>query len=120
RQISWNSTALFLRETFEAAAGNTPTLSLADPFPTGGGQVTANPSLTAVNRQLTNALSQQWNLTIERQLIPNLGLRVSYLGNKATHAPFYNYNRNLPILQGPGTIQSQRPYQPFADISTLD
>src|SRR5262249_9826160 len=35
-------------------------------------------------------------------------------------APFYNYNRNLPVVQAPGTIQSQRPYQPFADISTLD
>ena len=120
RQISWSNTPFFLRETFEAAAGNVPTLTLANPFPTGGGQVSANPSLTAVNRQLRSARSQQWNLTIERQLIKNVGLRLSYLGNKATRVPFYNYNRNLPIQQAPGTIQSQRPYQPWADISTLD
>ncbi len=120
RQISWSNSPFFLRETFEAAAGNTPSLTLANPFPSGGGAVSANPSLTAVNRQLRNSQSQQWNLTIERQLLRNLGLRVTYLGNKATRAPWYNYNRNLPIVQKAGTIQSNRPYQPFADISTLD
>ena len=53
-------------------------------------------------------------------MIKHTGMRVTYLGNKATRVPFYNYNRNLPIVQEPGTIQSHRPYQPFADISTLD
>jgi hypothetical protein len=120
RQISWSNSPFFLRETFEAAAGNTPTLSFANPFPTGGGSVSPNPSLTAVNRQLRNSTSQQWNLTIEKQLIRNTKLRATYLGNKATRAPFYNYNRNMPIKQAAGTIQSQRPFQPFADISTLD
>ena len=120
RQISWSNTPFFLRETFEAAAGNVPTLSFANPFPTGGGSVSANPSLTAVNRQLRNSTSQQWNLTVERQIVKNLGLRATYLGNKATRVPFYNFNRNLPIRQAAGTIQSQRPFQPWADISTLD
>jgi len=49
-----------------------------------------------------------------------LGLRLSYIGNKATRVPWYTYQRNLPVVQAPGTIQSQRPYQPWADISTLD
>ncbi|MBI3208098.1 MAG: carboxypeptidase regulatory-like domain-containing protein [Candidatus Solibacter usitatus] len=120
RQLSWSNTPFFLRETFEAAAGNVPSISLANPFPTGGGAVSPNPSLVAVNRQLRNAYAQQWNLTIERQLMSKVGLRVTYLGNKAARVPFYNYNRNLPRVQAPGTIQSQRPFQPFADISTLD
>jgi len=120
RQISWSNSPFFLRETFEAAAGNTPSLTLANPFPSGGGAVSANPSLTAVNRQLRNSQSQQWNLTVERQIVKNLGLRVTYLGNKSTRVPWYNYNRNMPIKQAAGTIQSQRPFQPFADISTLD
>jgi hypothetical protein len=34
--------------------------------------------------------------------------------------PWYNYERNLPLTQAPGTIQSRRPFQPFASIATLD
>jgi hypothetical protein len=120
RQISLNNSPFFLHENFEAAAGNTPTLTLADPFPSGSGTVSANPAITAVNRDLRNGLSQQWNITIERQLVKNMGLRLSYLGNKATRVPWYTYNRNLPLVQAPGTLQSERPYQPWSDITTLD
>src|SRR5262249_39074313 len=110
----------FLRETFEAAAENTPTLTLENAFPSGAGAVTANPAIVAVNHELRNGLSQQWNLTIERQLLKNTGLRLSYLGNKVNRVPWYNYNRNLPIVQVAGTLQSKRPYQPWSDIITLD
>jgi hypothetical protein len=120
RQLSLNNSPFFLHENFEANAGTVPTLTLADPFPSGSGSVSANPAITAVNRDLRNGLSQQWNLTVERQLIRNMGLRLSYLGNKATRVPWYNYNRNLPVLQAPGTLQSERPYQPWSDITALD
>jgi len=33
--------------------------------------------------------------------------------------PVYNYNINLPREMRPGTLQSQRPYQPWADILAL-
>ena len=120
RQISLNNSPFFLRETFEAAAGNVPTLTLANPFPSGSGAVSANPAITAVNRELRNGLSQQWNLTLERQVMKNLGLRLTYLGAKATRVPWYNYNRNLPLAQTAGTLQPLRPYQPWSDITTLD
>ncbi len=119
RQISWLNLPFLLSETFEAAAGNTPSLTLSNPFP-GAGRLSANPSVTAVNRQIRNTYAQQWNLTIEREIVRDTGLRVSYVGNKATGVPWYNYNRNLPIVQAPGTIQSQRPFQPWADINALD
>ncbi|MEZ5402033.1 MAG: carboxypeptidase regulatory-like domain-containing protein [Bryobacteraceae bacterium] len=119
RQISWLNIPFLLTETFEAAAGNTPSLSLSNPFP-GAGRLSANPSVTAVNRQIRNTYAQQWNFTIERELLPEFGMRVSYVGNKATGVPWYNYDRNMPIRQAPGTIQSQRPYQPWASINTLD
>jgi hypothetical protein len=120
RQISLNNSPFFLRETFEAAATPLPTLTLADPFPSGAGAVSANPAITAVNRDLRAALSQQWNLTVERQLFRSTGLRLTYLGNKATQVPWYNYNRNLPLVQAPGTLQARRPYQPWSDITILD
>jgi hypothetical protein len=120
RQLSLNNSPFFLHEDFSAPAGTVPSLSLANPFPASGGAISANPAITAVNRNLRNPLSQQWNFTIERQLLKNMGLRLTYLGNRATHVPWYVYNRNLPITQVAGTIQSNRPFQPWSDISTLD
>jgi len=118
RQISQANAPFQLSETFESGA-TSPTLTLAAPFP-GQGAIAANPSLTAVNRQIRNTLSQQWNLTVERELPGNFGVRVTYLGNRATRVPWYNYERNLPLTQAPGTIQSRRPFQPWASILALD
>jgi len=117
RQLSLTNSPFAMQETFEATAGNVPSLTLANPFP-GSGAVSANPVVNAVERNLRNTYAQQWNLTIERQLIANLGLRLTYLGNKAVRVPWYNYNRNLPVTQASGTVQSRRPYQPWADILT--
>ncbi|MFN0105348.1 MAG: carboxypeptidase regulatory-like domain-containing protein [Bryobacteraceae bacterium] len=117
RQISLTNSPFLLTETFEAGA--TPTLTLANPFP-GAGALSANPSITAVNREIRNTSSQQFNFTVEREIVANMGLRVSYVGNKGSRVPWYNYNRNLPFKQAPGTVQSNRPFQPWADIITLD
>jgi hypothetical protein len=46
-------------------------------------------------------------------------VRVSYLGNRSTHLPWYNYPINLSQQQIPGTLQPNRPYQPWADILVL-
>lgn len=118
RQLAQLNNPFILTQTFEATAGTTPSLTFANPFP-GTGKITANPSITAVERDIKNTLSQQWNFTVERQLAGGTGLRASYIGNRATRVPWYNYNMNLPYTQAAGTIQSQRPYQPWADITTL-
>jgi hypothetical protein len=117
--LSFTNPPFLLAETFEAAAGPTPTLTLANPFP-GGGQLSPNPAITAVARQMINSESQQWSLSVERELFGSLGLRASYVGNKTSHLTWYNKPGNLPLTQGPGTIQSRRPYQPWSDISVLD
>ncbi|MBI4905451.1 MAG: TonB-dependent receptor [Acidobacteria bacterium] len=119
RQISLTNNPFQLTEVFDAAAGNVPTLSLSNPFQ-GSGSVTASPAIVAVNRDLHNGLSQQWNFTVEQQVLKNIGLRLTYLGNKVTRVPWYNYNRNLPFTQQAGTLQTMRPYQPWSDITTLD
>jgi hypothetical protein len=119
RQLSLTNNPFQLTEVFDAAAGTTPTLTLANPFQ-GSGSVTASPAIVAVNRDLKNPLSQQWNLTIEQQVLRTMGLRLTYLGNKVTRVPWYNYNRNLPFVQRAGTLQSLRPFQPWSDITALD
>ena len=114
-----NSNAPFLlAETFESDPGRLPSLTLANPFP-GSGAISPNPSITAVDRNIKNSVSQQWNLTVERELAGNLGFRVSYVGNKTSHLPYYNRQANIAERQTPGAIQPLRPYQPWADINLL-
>lgn len=118
RQRGFNNPPFLLAESFEAAGGIVPSITLANPFP-GAGAISPNPSLTAVQRDIRNAESYQWNLTMDRELLANLGLRVSYVGNRSTHLPWYNYSLNLSKEQIPGAIQPNRPYQPWSDINLL-
>ncbi len=118
RQRGFNNPPFLLAESFEAAAGYTPSITLAAPFP-GGGAISPNPSLTAVQRNIKNSESYQWNLTAEREIRANLALRVSYVGNHSTHLPWYNYGINVSREQIPGAIQTYRPYQPWSDILLL-
>ncbi|MCC6588684.1 MAG: TonB-dependent receptor [Bryobacterales bacterium] len=118
RQMGFSNPPFLLAETFEAAAGRTPTISLANPFP-GGGAVSPNPSITIVDPSIKNSISNQWNLTFEREIVPTVGFRVSYVGNKTSNLPFYNYNANLPLTQVSGALQARRPYQPWSDILML-
>ena len=118
RQMGFSNPPFLLAETYESLPGRTPSLTLAKPFP-GAGSFAANPNITIVDPKIKNSDSNQWNLTVERQLPTNLGLRVSYVGNKTSNLPFYNYNINLPAVQQLGAIQPRRPYQPWADILML-
>jgi hypothetical protein len=118
RQMGFSNPPFLLAETFESAPGRTPSLTLARPFP-GAGAVSPNPGITIVENKIRNSASQQWNLTVEREVVRNMGLRASYVGNKTSHLPFYNYNINLPAVQQLGQIQPRRPHQPWADILML-
>ena len=78
--------------------GQTFIATLANPFPPGGA-ISPNPGITIVEHNIRNSASHQWNFTLERELVANFGMRVSYVGNHTTHLPFYNYNVNLPAQQ---------------------
>jgi len=64
-------------------------------------------------------LTHNWNLTLERQILPNTRLRVAYVGAKATHLMgFYDlnspvYNRNLTLAQNRADVQARRPLPEF-------
>jgi outer membrane receptor protein involved in Fe transport len=101
-------------QLFEALPGNTPSLTMANPFP-GTGSIPANPSVNAFARDRTTGYMQEWNFTIEGEALPQTSLRASYVGNKGTHLD-RNLNINDPV-PAPGAVQPRRPYQPFGTIA---
>ena len=107
-----------LTELVESASGTVPSLSFANAFPSAG-SVPANPSFTAFDPELKNSETQQWNLTIERQIVGDTGVRVSYLANKFGHT-WRAYDINQQREFGPGPVQPRRPYQPFSSILYYD
>jgi hypothetical protein len=99
---------------YDALPGNTPSLTMANPFP-GTGSIPANPNVNAFARDRVAGYMQQWNFTIEGEVLPNTALRASYVGNKGTHLD-RNININDPI-PAPGAVQPRRPFQPFGTIA---
>ena len=85
----------------------------ANPFP-GTGSIPANPNINAVDRDRVNPYFQQWNFTIEGEVLHNTALRVSYVGDKGTRLErLFNINDPPPA---PGQVQPRRPFQPFGPI----
>ncbi|MGH9656959.1 MAG: TonB-dependent receptor domain-containing protein, partial [Bryobacteraceae bacterium] len=118
RALNFSNPPFQISETFEAAAGPAPTLTLARPFG-GSGSLVANPSITVMERNLKNGESYQWNLSLEREVAKNLGLRASYVGNHTAHLPYNGRQFNNPQTQAPGNIQPRRPYQPWSTIGLI-
>ncbi len=104
-------------ENFEPAPGAVPNLTFANPFP-GNGTIPSSPAINAVSGDRRNPYHQQWNYTVESEVLPGTALRVSYVGNLGTHLE-RNFNLNDPP-PGPGNIQPRRPYQPWGAITYLE
>lgn len=101
-------------ETFEPTAGTTPSLTWSNPFP-GTGTIPTNPSLSAISRDRRNPYHQQWNLTLEYEILAHTAVRASYVGNRGVHLErLFNLNDPAPA---PGAVQPRRPYQPFGAIT---
>jgi hypothetical protein len=75
---------------------------------------------TANAIQWKEPYSVQWNLSVERQLGPSTGLRVSYIGMKTTQlvwAP--NYNQSLPsTIPYPEQPLTSRPFPNWGTVNT--
>ncbi|PYT54036.1 MAG: hypothetical protein DMG46_22755 [Acidobacteria bacterium] len=62
----------------------------------------------AINQNFNDMYSQDWNLTVERQLTSSVGLSMAYVGMKATHLQL-NQNINQPLVTN-GIFGSTRPF----------
>jgi hypothetical protein len=75
-----------------------------------------------VDGKWVTSYTQQWNITLERELLRDTRLRMAYVGTQSVHlkgeydqnAPIYNPNRTL--AQNRATIDDRRPIQGFSRI----
>jgi len=93
-----------------------PVLTLQNGFPQSQTQVGVS-TATTVNPAFRSANVQNWNMTLEKSLFTNWGVRLSYIGNKSTNLP-YVYDANTPLtLSGSEYTPERRPYSGFSYIS---
>ncbi len=75
-----------------------------------------------LDRKWITSSTQNWNFTVERQILTDTRLRVAYVGSKATHlSGFYDqnapvYNPKLTLAQNRNTIDERRPIAGFQEI----
>jgi len=88
-----------------SASSATSSITLENPSAAITG-VSLGPS--AINPFFDDMYSQDWNLTIQRQITSSLGIEVAYVGMKATHLQFVQ-NINQPFVTG-NVYGSTKPY----------
>jgi hypothetical protein len=92
--------------SFTVSAGNLP----AGTFPTGAlaliGFNVANAAGRFTTPNPSRAYSSNWNLNIERQLLPSVTLTAGYIGSHSVHLPFKTDDENmvLPTLTSAGYL----------------
>lgn len=120
--VPWGATNSFrsaLPGTVTAAF--LPDLSFDNAFPTNlitG--LTGNPSVNMWDQNPLNPATQQWNLTLERQMGENWSFRGTYLGSQTHHLLVNGYNINFPNMQDPQNpqdAQAQVLLQPWSSIN---
>jgi len=108
-----------VNETFDNAVGPSgPLFQFPRIFPAEGSRSIAPGTLSIGTQQRTRPVpySQQWNVSIERELMPNLGARLSYQGNKNTNLAI-NSNLNQPLASIEPFDQRRRPYPLYRNIT---
>jgi hypothetical protein len=93
-----------------------PNLTLAN-LQTGTSS-TAPPALLTIPKDYGPGYSEQWSLNVQRQLPGAWVAEIGYVGSHTLHLD-NALSLNEPPTPGPGTVQSRRPIQQYADIRVL-
>ncbi|MBI3679591.1 MAG: TonB-dependent receptor [Acidobacteria bacterium] len=90
-----------------------PPINMSEPF-----VLTAQSGVSWLSRKYPDDYMQQWNLNIQRELMPGTMLEVGYVGSKGTHLHMGYQLNQVPLERlGPGDAQSRRPYPTRGSIS---
>ncbi|HWB84659.1 MAG TPA: TonB-dependent receptor [Bryobacteraceae bacterium] len=127
RADAWNPPYLLSRsQTFTSRLPGKPKtpylpdITFVNPFPSAsaGSLVSPNPQIYLFQQDFKDAVTQEWNLTLEHQWGQDWLTRASYIGNQAHHLPWNFGPINTPLVQVPNVpLQQQRPFQPWGPIS---
>jgi hypothetical protein len=94
-----------------------PQFTLANPFTTAGTPGTI--ALSVATPYLLNSYTQQYSLSLERELSRDIGLRVSYIGSKGSQLA-YRRDVNQPVASTVAFSNARRPYPLFSSINYAD
>ncbi len=88
-------------------------------FPAAAARPLGVQNISGANPNLRDSYTQQWNLSIDRELWWQTGLRVSVVGALARQLP-YRANRNQPPSSNIPFNANRRPYPQFNTITWAD
>ena len=92
-------------------------LTLANPFPSGGG-IVPPASLNTLSPDLAQASLQHWNLTLERRVGWLGTASVGYAGSRGSHL-IRPRDLNQPT-PGPGDVQGRRPNPAYGSVFVVE
>ncbi len=94
-----------------------PQITMANPFAIAGTPGTV--ALSAVTPDLLNSYTQQYSLSLEREVTRDIGVRVSYIGSKGSQLA-YRRDVNQPVASTVAFSNARRPYPLFGAINYAD
>jgi outer membrane receptor protein involved in Fe transport len=94
-------------------AASSATSSITMENPSGGTSL----GPTVINAGFSDMYAQDWNLSVQREITPSLGLELAYVGMKGTHLQF-TQNLNQPFVTN-GFYASTRPYLTLPSTSPV-
>ncbi len=102
-----------VQQVFTPNGGLTPDLSIVDSGPSFSN--TAAIGGWPQNPENRTPYSQQWNFTIQRQILDDLSFEIAYVGNANKKQVGYTAI-NSPLTPGPGLVQPRRLLPNFGDL----
>jgi len=103
-----------ITQAFSKDTKNPLAVTLGNAFPATGGSLSGVSAVGGIDSQASSPYTQNWNLTIEREIGWATAVEVSYEGSKGTHLD-RSYDANQPV-RGIGASLG-RPWPAFAGIT---
>jgi hypothetical protein len=97
-----------------AITAGVPLLTFDRPFLDTGTRL-GNLDVRGMDWNLRNPYTQQWNFTLEREALQNLGVRLSYIGTRTLRST-YRSNINKPMPSTERFTAARRPYPIYNEI----
>ena len=104
-----------MADFFQSTPIASPNPNPGQPCPFGWSAVSCDtPGMTSALVHLQQQYTQQWNLSVQREITSGLAVTAAYVGSKTSHLQ-QGIRRNDPP-PGPGAIQARRPYPQWGPI----